>query len=137
MRNVLAAYQEEIDRLNDEIAKCEEIIDKQKEARESETAKYGESSSVFEDIVSGSQIKNILNVLKAYIGWLKKLSEAINTEIGSKDPNIKTGLDRIHYFRTVIEMYEDEAFELLHYYDALPEDLNEGFGGIAEEGLDY
>ena len=92
-----------------------------------------DGQAVIERILNTPIIKDNVTRLSEYLLKLRSFYAQQQNSISIIPDRIKDGKDYADYMRELIEAYEHEAFEFLHFQDAIVQDLDEG---LASAGLD-
>ena len=92
-----------------------------------------DGQAVIERILNTPIIKDNVARLSDYLSKLRSFYTQQKNSISIIPDRIKNGKDYADYMRELIEAYEHEAFEFLHFQDAIVQDLDEG---LASAGLD-
>ena len=88
-----------------------------------------ESAELIDDIIEDSAHQLNVTLLKEYIQWILWLQSSLQKQVGQIYAGIEDGNGYAELMQQYINLYEGEAFEFLHWFDALPEDLEDGFQG--------
>lgn len=137
-------YQAQID----EIAKSETAIEQTRQDaliqynKASEQLALGaaknsilDSSALIEKIASNERHQNNILLSIEYMNWLETTQKNLLDQIGQIFNNLNTTKDYANLMLNYINAYEIEAFDFLHQYDSIKEDLEAGLGG--EDGIDW
>lgn len=99
------------------------------------TKNYWESADLIERIANNKTNQDNVQLTVDYINWLEKTQNDLLDQIGQIFANLTVGKDYAQLLLKYINAYELEAFEFLHYFDALDLDLQEGYLGY--DGVDW
>lgn len=138
-------YARDLESLKDSITTFErerlESIERKTEAENLEAYdkiirenKIQESEELIDDLISNIINQTNVGLLKNYIRWILWLQDSLQKQIGQIYAGIHNGTEYANMMKKYINLYEEEAFKFLHWFDALPEDLDAGFQGIG--GMD-
>ena len=100
-----------------------------------ELQQYQDSEALIRRIAANETHQNNIALAKQYISWLSNTQSGILNQIGQVYSNIENTEDYAKLLLQYINAYELEAFEFLHPYTALVEDLENGFYG--NEGINW
>ena len=87
-----------------------------------------ESKHFFYDIlVYNDSILDNFKTLASYIYWIYQNQNALIQQLGHLDNTVHTGEEYGDFLKKYIDMYELEAFDFLHRYTSVEEDLSHGY----------
>lgn len=99
------------------------------------TKDYWESEDLIEHIANNQINQNNVQLTIDYINWVEETQNNLLEQIGQIFANLTVAKDYAQLLLKYINAYELEAFEFLHYFDALDLDLQNGYFG--SEGIDW
>ena len=137
-------YQEQLN----EIQKTIDSIEKTKSQAEKEyneasealsigeaTKQYQDSEALIENILSNKIHQDNVELAIKYLEWLEQTQSELLNQVGQIFSNLNTAKEYANMMLQYIDLYEVEAFQFLHQYDALEDDLHQGFNGT--DGIDW
>lgn len=87
-----------------------------------------ESRHFFYDIlVYNDSILDNFRTLASYVNWIYQNQNALIQQLGHLDNTVHTGEEYGNFIKEYIDIYELEAFDFLHKYNSIEEDLQHGY----------
>lgn len=90
-----------------------------------------DSSNLIKKIINNTAIISNLKILSNYLNWIKASQKQLLLQIGQITSQASTGKEYTELIKNQINLYENEAFEFLHKYDSIINDLAYGIDATA------
>ena len=98
-----------------------------------------DSKTFFQNIIiNNKEIKDNADILSQYLLWVEYTQNMILAQGGQFNNSIADSQTYINWIKKFINTYEEEAFEFLHKYDSIKNDLSNGIieGTDVNNGLE-
>ena len=85
-----------------------------------------DSSEFFNRLINNSEIQDNVTILLNYLTWVEYTEDIILQQAGKMNNSITDENSYINWLKNYIDIYEGEAFDFLHKYNAIKPDLAMG-----------